>query len=202
MVLWGEMPCNASPYISAQLLFVFICPSPAVKSCLFDRTPSHSFLNHSCCSASRGRWHRREQIKAQTEEWMEMRSYYVRYGRHCNARREIRARTTWHAPERKDYKGQMLLPFMMMTIIITINIIVTAIIDKKSKQQMIMLTKMPVMMIKMAIQVDLASTRHIAVTCGKRPPVGKSLQGEMLPSINSRVAWLAGWSVSYVAKRD
>lgn len=28
----------------------------------------------------------------------------------------------------------MLLPFMMMTIIITINIIVTAIIDKKSKQ--------------------------------------------------------------------
>lgn len=90
--------------------------------------------------------------------------------------------------KRLNYKGQMLLPFMMMTIIITINIIVTAIIDKKSKQQMIMLTKMPVMMIKMAIQVDLASTRHIAVTCGKRPPVGKSLQGEMLPSINSRVA--------------
>lgn len=52
-----------------------------------------------------------------------------------------------------DWRGQMLLLLVMMIITITINITMTAVIDKKSKQQMIMLTKMPVAMMETVMQV-------------------------------------------------
>lgn len=41
-----------------------------------------------------------------------------------------------------------------------------------------------------------------AVTCRKRPPVWKSLQGEAFPSISRWVAWLVGWSISWVGKPE
>ncbi len=44
--------------------------------------------------------------------------------------------------------------------------------------------------------------RAQTVTCWKRPPVWKTLQGEAFPSVSSRVAWLAGWSVSWVGKQE
>lgn len=47
---------------------------------------------------------------------------------------------------------------------------------------------------------DLAG--RVTVTCWERPPVGKALQGEAFPSVSGRVAWLAGWSVSWEGKQD
>lgn len=38
-----------------------------------------------------------------------------------------------------------------------------------------------------------------AVTCRKRPSVGKSLQGEAFPSVSS---WLAGWGISWEGKQE